>query len=205
MAVSENSDTELGELIRRARGGDAEALGEVVSRTGDKLGRRAQNLLGEALGARMRASDLLQSSYLQIVRGIEDFRGEDEGAFVAWAGRILENTVRDRGRYFSRKKRKGDLPEASGVNPAGPAAAEEITITGPGPLTSLDFSDQLALFARAIGSLPERQRRVLELRMDEGCSHEEIAETLGIQVGASRVLLARARAALLVEMERLQS
>jgi RNA polymerase sigma-70 factor (ECF subfamily) len=49
---------------------------------------------------------------------------------------------------------------------------------------------------RAMDALPEKSRMVVILHDVEGYTHEEIAEIMGIRAGASRVRLARARAAL---------
>ena len=51
--------------------------------------------------------------------------------------------------------------------------------------------------------LPDDYRRVLELCIDDGLSHREAAAAFERSEGAVGVLLCRARAALLLEMDRL--
>ena len=53
----------------------------------------------------------------------------------------------------------------------------------------------------ALNRLPERARQVLVLRHFAGCSHEEIARLLAIQVGTSKSQLHRARTLLRRELE----
>lgn len=48
----------------------------------------------------------------------------------------------------------------------------------------------------AVGKLPSKQRTVFNLYVVEHCPHAKIAETLGITVANSKVLLSRARAEL---------
>jgi RNA polymerase sigma-70 factor (ECF subfamily) len=50
--------------------------------------------------------------------------------------------------------------------------------------------------ARAIDALPERSRMVFVMHDVEGFTHEEIAETLGMETGTSKAQLSRARARL---------
>ncbi len=51
-------------------------------------------------------------------------------------------------------------------------------------------------YRRHIGKLPVKQRTVFNLYAVEHYSHSKIAETLGISVANSKVLLTRARAEL---------
>ena len=62
--------------------------------------------------------------------------------------------------------------------------------------------EALLRMAKALRRLPLDQRRILQLVGLRGCSHAEAARLLGRSEGACRVLLARARAALLVTMAR---
>ena len=48
----------------------------------------------------------------------------------------------------------------------------------------------------AIDALPDRYRMVVVMHDVEGYTHEEIAETLGVEVGTSKAQLSRARAKL---------
>jgi RNA polymerase sigma-70 factor (ECF subfamily) len=48
----------------------------------------------------------------------------------------------------------------------------------------------------AIDALPDRYRTVVVMHDVEGYTHEEIAETLGVEVGTSKAQLSRARAKL---------
>lgn len=57
-----------------------------------------------------------------------------------------------------------------------------------------DFTKEELL--EVIGKLPVKQRTVFNLYAVEHCPHSKIAETLGISVANSKVLLARARAEL---------
>ena len=61
-------------------------------------------------------------------------------------------------------------------------------------LSQIRFTQQELL--EAIGKLPVKQRTVFNLYAVEHYSHSKIAETLGISVANSKVLLTRARAEL---------
>jgi len=64
----------------------------------------------------------------------------------------------------------------------------------PGP--PIEASEDVGRIRAAIGQLPDRYRDVLTLHYQQGLSHEEISDVLGLSRGAMRVLLHRAVAKL---------
>jgi RNA polymerase sigma-70 factor (ECF subfamily) len=72
----------------------------------------------------------------------------------------------------------------------GPLAA------GPDPAEAAEAADTAARVREAIGSLADGQRHAVHLFYLQGLSHREVAEELGISVGAVKARLHQARAAL---------
>ena len=66
----------------------------------------------------------------------------------------------------------------------------------PTPSQDAVANEELELLEQSFARLPERYREVVGLAYVDRKSHAEIADELGISVGNSRVLLARALAAL---------
>ena len=67
------------------------------------------------------------------------------------------------------------------------------TAYGPTPHERLEQADMVTYVRRLIDRLPEQQQMVIRLRDIEGCELEEIAEILGMNSGAVRTALSRAR------------
>jgi len=185
--------------LRRARRGDRDALARLLERNEDRLRRLAERRVGRELRARVRISDVLQSTYLSVLRYIADFDGESDEAFTAWLVKVFENTVRDKGRYFGALKRKGDRPL-----PSDDSSSDVLASPQPGPSTWAARSDDFRLFVQAFDSLSDAHKQVLFLRLVEGRPHDEIAERLGRTPRACRILFSRARAALALECDRLR-
>ena len=82
-------------LLDRAREGQHEALEELLTRNRSRFQRAAGARLGEGLRRRVRASDVLQSTYVDVLSSIQDFRGTSEEDFARWVVRILETNIRD--------------------------------------------------------------------------------------------------------------
>lgn len=180
--------------ILLARQGDGDALNRVLTALQTRLRIAAAQRLGPPLRAKMATSDLLQSTYIDVVRSIKDFQGEDAPQLVAWITRIMENNLRDRARFYRRQRRNPEVvadeqPEAAGSVPTPSAEAMQV--------------ENLAAVVEALAELPEEQRQIMQLRVIEGRDYEEIAEQLGRSVGSLRMLLSRARAALAIRLERM--
>ncbi|MCA8952689.1 MAG: sigma-70 family RNA polymerase sigma factor [Planctomycetes bacterium] len=178
--------------IARARRGERDALDRVLTAIQTRLLAAASNRLGGALRARMATSDLLQTTYVDVVRSIGEFRGDDPDTFVAWISRIMENNLRDRARFYSRQRRAAEQDRE---------APPELPATDRSPSAAAMQIENLAAVGRALAELPGDQRRIIQLRLIEGRDYDEIGALLGRSPGALRMLLSRARAALTLRLD----
>lgn len=173
------------ELVERCRQGDRFAFEELVRLTH----RRVYSLAYRLVNDRSDAEDVAQEAYLRMFRGIAGFR--QEAAFETWMHRIVTNCamshLRRRGRFgiLLRDEEQPDLPT--------PDRAQELAVQ----------RDELA---RGLAALPEGQRVTLLLKDVYGLSVREIATELGIEEGAVKVRVHRARKRLkeILEAEEVQ-
>jgi RNA polymerase sigma-70 factor (ECF subfamily) len=61
------------------------------------------------------------------------------------------------------------------------------------PYASTENHDTMHIVKKAMNSLPEQQRMVIQLRDIEECDFDEIAEVTGLSLNNIRVTLSRAR------------
>jgi RNA polymerase sigma-70 factor (sigma-E family) len=158
-------------------GRDAEFTAFVVEHA-DHLLRTAWLLTGDA----HRAEELVQET---LVRTYVAWTRAHDGDPLAYARRVLANLRVD---VWRRRRREvlvspDRLPEAAGAGGQGAA----------------DDRDQLV---RALAALTPRQRRIVVLRHYAGLSETEVADDLGISVGAVKSIGSRALAALRASAER---
>lgn len=184
------------DLLAAARASDPTALEALVERIRPQLENAATARVGRALGRELNAADLLQSTYFRVLRSLGDFRGGTEAELTAWSRKILERTLRDHLRYARAERRNKKRETASSVDkmPAG----------GHTPSAEMAAHEEVELIHQAMAELPANYRHVLTLHMDPEQTHARTAALLGKSEGASRILLARARAALLGELRRLR-
>jgi len=140
--------------------------------------RPVYDLIYRTVQNRAEAQDLTQEVFLRAVRSFE--RYEDRGdAMHALLVTVALNLLRDRWR-----RRR---PVAANVDDLPYLATRE-----PGPeQRALDDLDDAAI-QLALKRLPDEQRRVIQLRVIEGRSSQEVADLLGRNAAAIRQIQRRA-------------
>jgi RNA polymerase sigma factor (sigma-70 family) len=126
-------------------------------------------LLGQCREPQM-AEDLMQDTFIKATRSLAGYRG---GSPRAWLLTIARTT------FLDAVRRRRDMPVAE---------APDTAITDPDVVAVETVRTVLA-------TLPEAQRSALILRDELDLTYEEVAATLGKSLGATKVLIHRARAA----------
>src|SRR5437016_3489708 len=162
-------------LVARARAGDLEAL-EALYRAFETP---VYNLALRMLRTPEDAEDVLQETFLEVVRSIKQYRGE--GHLWGWIKRIAASKALMRIRRNQVRVTEQFDEEAVGVHAGHGAVA--------GAPARIDLE-------RAFERLSETSRSVVWLHDVEGYTHEEIAELMGKTVSFSKSQLARAHARL---------
>jgi RNA polymerase sigma-70 factor (ECF subfamily) len=180
------------------RESDPELL-RLLANAAPVLRRVAPSLMGAVLRQRCRTSDLVQSALADAVASLPSYRGQGEAEFIGWTLRILEHNALDRRRRCLADRRHVDREQSN----AEGRLLEQQADHGRSPSQVAVDREELTRMAKALRKLPAEQRRILQVVALRGCSHAEAARLLDRSEGACRVLLARAKANLLVIMARL--
>ena len=177
------------QLLERLLAGEERAFGELVDRYHSRLVRFAQGFVGD----RAAAEDVVQDTWLAVVRGVDRFEGRS--SLQTWLFSIAAN----RGRSAHAKSRRsvpvdvtGPTVEASRFDAGGhwtdpPESWDDVD-------ARLDAAALVPAVREAIDQLPDLQRQVVTLRDVEGLSSEDVCAVLSISAGNQRVLLHRGRA-----------
>lgn len=181
-----------GALVERVREGDEDAFAALVRKYHTSLVRLATSFVG----SRAVADEVVQDTWLAVVRGVERFEGRS--SFKTWLFHILAN----RARSTAGKERR---------TPSVDVDAERFDRHGVWASPPVPWSDQvddrvvaeqLAPHVKTlVETLPEQQRRVLLLRDVEGLPASDVGRMLGLTDGNQRVLLHRARARIRADLE----
>lgn len=167
-------------LIARARRGDHGALERLYRELEAPVFSTARRLMKN----RDDAEDVLQETFLEVVRSIARFRGE--GSFEGWVRRIASSKALMRLRKAGRLRETALEPVAPDE---GPGAAESVRHEHEPLHHRLDL-------AAALDHLADISRAVVWLHDVEGYTHEEIGNLMGRTASFSKSQLARAHARL---------
>jgi RNA polymerase sigma-70 factor (ECF subfamily) len=163
------------DLIRRILRGDTALFEHVIKR----YERLVYGFMLRKVSDMGTAQDLAQETFLISFENLA--RLKDHARLKSWIMGIAGNLVRD---HYKRRKLVG-LPDSF-----------EAELTGLDPLQAAEQSERHEYMFRALTRLSERYRAVLIKRYLEGQEYKDIAEDLGLSIGAVEVCMHRARKAL---------
>jgi RNA polymerase sigma-70 factor (ECF subfamily) len=198
-------------LVEALRGGDESAFITLVERYQSALVRLALLYVHD----RAAAEDVVQETWLAVVRGIERFEGR--ATLKTWLFRILVNRARTRAsrdaqsislatlvgadaEFFSEpavppaRFRPADDPRWPGHWLVAPSADDL-------PEERLLADELLQLVRAAVAELPTTQRAVVTLRDIDGLASTEVCQLLGLTEANQRVLLHRGRSRVRAALE----
>lgn len=195
--MDSHSDASEASLIRRAVGGDTQALGELLDRHRKRLRRMVALRLDRRLQGRVDPSDVLQEACLDAARRLPEFKHNPTMPFFLWlrflvGQRLLDEhrkhlgaAARDVGREISLYR--GPVPEASTA-----ALAAHLLGRLTSPSEAAIRAERKLRLQEALNRLDPADREVLALRHFEELSNGEVADVLGIDKSAASKRYARA-------------
>lgn len=157
------------------RAGDARAFDVLVLR------HRAAvfNFILRFAGQRARTEDLLQETWLKVIRHARDY--EPKAKFTTWVYTIARNLCVDSARKESYRQAESlDVPTRGPAGEAGRALGELLPDGGVSPERGAHHLHLRPLLERALAALPEEQREVFVLREFSGVPFKEIGEVTGV-------------------------
>jgi RNA polymerase sigma-70 factor (ECF subfamily) len=177
------------ELVDGLRAGDEAAFAELVERYHERLIGLARRFVSN----RESAEDVVQETWLAVLRGIERFEGRAQ--LRTWLFQICVNRARSQG-----VRERRTVP----VGPGDPVADGRLAQHGASaePERWIDLVDDRVaaggvaeLVGAAIERLPGPQKQVVTMRDLEGRTSREVCVVLDISESNQRVLLHRGRSA----------
>ena len=193
-------------LVERARTGDREALGALL--TGHEQMIFAVCL--RTLGNRESARDMTQDAMVKAISALDSFDGRSR--FSTWLTRIAINACLSHLRKQRLRKHAsldapiGGAGDSGGrAGSAGQRIGQTLPSGEPEPGSRIEADETLDCLDRAMARMDPEQRVLLSLRDVRGLDYSRIADALGVPVGTVKSRLFRARAALREAMEEAQA
>jgi RNA polymerase sigma-70 factor, ECF subfamily len=164
---SQPADAELMERLLQRDSGALEALY-------DRYGRPVYSLVLRIAQHPSSAEEIVQDVFMQLWRSADRFQ-ISRGPLEPWLFTMARNRALDFLRLKREKQRRREDSSDSEIVPS--------MIARPDPEGAIDRSRRAEKVRALMTSLPDAQRRALELAYFEGMSHSEIAESMGEALG----------------------
>jgi RNA polymerase sigma-70 factor, ECF subfamily len=166
VALPTDERTDL-DLVARWKAGEQRAATLLVERHASAVARFVTSL-----GARDDVEEVVQDTFVRAFASLDGFRGES--SLRTWLFTIARRLVLDRRRAARRRGEQVEVQESD-------VATEYDSLDG------VVADETQRRLQAALAKLSPTQREVFVLRVSEGMSYAEIAETVGTTEGAARV------------------
>jgi RNA polymerase sigma-70 factor (ECF subfamily) len=178
--------------------GNGSRLGTLLERYHDSLRALARAQVGARLQGLVDPSDLVQETFLEACRDLDQFTGTSEAQWEAWLRCILKHNLaalieKQVGTRKRDRRRQVSLPHllpAAGTSPVS------------SPSSQVQRREATTIVAEQLARLPGPYREVVRLRNLESLPFEEVARRMGRTPGAVRVLWLRALERLRQELKK---
>jgi RNA polymerase sigma-70 factor (ECF subfamily) len=173
-------------LARRAQDGEAEARERLIERCLPLVRRWARGRLPHYARDLSDTDDLVQTTLIRTLDGLDRMRLERTGSFLAYLRQVLLNEARQEMRRSSRRKESGTEE-----------SLEKLAAAIPEGLRDRLSPDMVLDYERALDRLSAPQREAVVLRLEFGLSYPEIAlELESPSANAARMTVSRSLARL---------
>jgi RNA polymerase sigma-70 factor, ECF subfamily len=178
-------------LVSAAKSGDAVAFVELSKRHSNMILRQAYRIVKNWQDA----EDVLQESLMRAFLHLKEF--EERCSFSSWLTRIAINFS-----LMTLRKRRGNIEISMEVidDDHGIQYRWEPRDPAESPESHYSRREREELLQGAIRQLPPTLRQVVQMKLIDGRSGEEVSQTLGISLPAAKSRLARAKTALRVSL-----
>ena len=172
------------DIIQRVLKGDTESFGILFERYHDLAYRLALMNLGDA----DMAQDITQEAFLRAYNNLDRLR--EMASFAAWIAGIARNLCRNVRRRKAYQLVSLDYLAEEGIEPKDPG-------------NPLPFQDErLEAVKKALPTLPNKYREIMELRYAEEYSCRKIAQFLNLSMSAVKSRLFHARKLILKKLKK---
>lgn len=179
-------------LIRRAQRGDADAFEQLLL----EHQKNVYNLCYRMAGNPDDAMDLSQETFLRAWRCLDQY--QFASAFSTWLYRLCSNICID----FLRRRRRQQTVPLTFEDADGEEQTYAVPDAQPLPEEQVELKLTREILQAPMAQLLPEHRAVLQLRVVNEMSYEQIADVLDIQIGTVKSRLSRARNQLKKILER---
>ena len=186
-----------GELLDRARSGDAAAFGQLLDRRRAWLNRLIRSRLDRKIGRRVDASDVVQDVLIEASRRLSEYLANPVLPFPIWLRRMAQDRVIDLHRRHRLSERRS-VDRERHVAATGEDRSSVVDLVNQAfdpaltPAAAALRNELQQRFLDAVDQLEQDDREIVLLRHFERLSSTEAAEALNLTPAAAGMRYLRA-------------
>ncbi|MCA9211434.1 MAG: sigma-70 family RNA polymerase sigma factor [Planctomycetales bacterium] len=184
-------------LVSDAINGDRIALQQLLLEHASLVKQHITTKIPVAVQGLIDADDVMQQACVEAFRSIRHFQPQSDGAFLAWFKSIALHRLKDAVKSLRRVKRGGEfrrvMQPSTTESHALIGLVELLSAGSHTPSRSAVRNEAVHAIQRSIQELPDDYRQAVQLRLIEGKSLDETAETMDRSPRAVRILVERAK------------
>jgi len=193
-------------LIVLAKEGDPSALNQLYSVYAEKIRWMVRFRMGKEIRSQLESMDIVQDALIYVLNRLDNFTFTNEGEFVRWLSKIVENELRCSLRKLHADKRdirkEVRLDKDKRTTEGGHLGFNE-PIQNTTPSMVLSRKEDLVKLEKAMNRLKPEYREAIVLTKIDGLSYQEIGQKIGKSSDAARMLTTRAMAELTIIFRKL--
>ena len=184
------------ELLQRARNGDPDVVGELLTRDAERLRRMVQLRMDARLKGRVDAGDVLQEVHLEAAQRLPDYLRKPDMPFFLWMRFLTNQRLAALCRHHlgvqARDVRREVPLQRGSPGATSVALAHCLSAHATTPSMAAMRGERKARLEEALDEMDPTDREVLALRHFEQLSNAEAAGELGINAAAASKRYVRA-------------
>jgi RNA polymerase sigma-70 factor (ECF subfamily) len=178
--------------LERADRGDPSAVGRLLDHYRGRLRSSVARRFDRRLASRLDPSDVVQETLIDARRRLPEYCRDRPVSFFAWLRGLADQRLIGLRRFHLGSSKRSLGRERADDRAPGGRAVVEIPCDDTSPSGHAAREEEHERVYRAMGSLGEPDREILDLRYRHDLAFAEIAERLGIGVGAAKMRHLRA-------------
>lgn len=191
------ADAQTDALLAAARGGDADAINQLLEKHRSPIRRLVQLRLDRKVQRRVDVSDVVQDVMVEASGRLQKYLDDPAMAFHLWLRQIAWDRIIDtyrRHRVSAKRNMDREQPIAATTGPDQSTLELAIQLCDPAitPATAATQKEIAAKVEEAIAGLGEQDQEIIVMRHYEHLSNLEIAEALDLNPPAASMRYLRA-------------
>ena len=189
--------TDTQELLDHARGGDAQAVEQLLARHREPVRRMIDLRLDPAIVQRLDASDVVQDVLLEASKRLKDYLKNPAMPFHLWIRHIAKDHIIDAHRRHHQAQKRGvnreqPLHRPGWVDQSSMELAGQLMDHEKTPASAAIQEELQRRLHAAVEQLDDDDREVILMRHFEQLANQEVAAALGLTEAAASMRYLRA-------------